>query len=294
MKLVQGATFLAVCMAAVWLLLFGWQSVESPRPTFSPAAQGWQQAGAANPFANGAAMAEQSAPATSAVSTEPPDLASTSLAGTQPDGDWGVNSQGQLTASRALRQRFDYYLSLAGEMPLASIEATFIKAAKKELSEPALGQVFALWKRYMQLQQHDWKHVVNLQQPQSWSVALGERQIIRRQILGMDVASAFYAEDEAQLQHVQSQVEMAGSEQGSQTSPINTAALHPQAHEREAAVQLQWQQWEQRLEVARSQIKAYALAPELSALQRQQAIERYLLSQFQGTELLRARSLLGV
>lgn len=294
MKAVRGATLIAVCMAAVWLLLFGWPSVESPRPTLSPTAQGWQQVGVVNPFANGAASIEQSSANTSALSIEPPDLAHTSLAGTQPDGDWGVNSQGQLTASRALRQRFDYYLSLAGEMPLTRIEATFLKAAKSELSEPALGQVFALWKRYVQLQQHDWKHVVNLQQPQSWSVALGERQIIRRQILGLDVASAFYAEEEAQLRNVQTQVEIGGSEQGSQATPNIAFALHPLAHEREATVQVQWQQWEQRLDVARNQIKAYAQASELSAVQRQQAIEQYLLNKFQGTELLRARSLLGV
>jgi capsule polysaccharide export protein KpsE/RkpR len=59
-------------------------------------------------------------------------------------------------------------------------------------------------------------------------------------------------------------------------------------------VQEQWQQWEQRVNKARSQIKAYAQAPELSAPQRQQAIENYLTSQFQGTELIRARALLGV
>ncbi len=294
MKAVKGATFLVVCLAAVLLLIFGGPGVEPPQPTLSPAAQGWQQAGAANPFANGAAVAEQLVPITPPASAVLPDLASSSLSGTQPDGDWGVNSQGQLTASRALRQRFDYYLSLAGEMPLASIEATFLNAAKKELSEPALGQVFALWKRYVQLQQHDWKHAVNLQQPQSWSVALGERQITRRQLLGMDVASAFYADDEAQLRLVQSQVEAGGSEQGSQTNAISSAALHPLATAREAEVQAQWQQWDQRLEAARTQAKAFAQAPELSPLQRQQAIERYLLNQFQGTELIRARSLLGV
>jgi lipase chaperone LimK len=68
--------------------------------------------------------------------------------------------------------------------------------------------------------------------------------------------------------------------------------LHPQALEREAAVQTQWQQWDQRLSEARSQIKAFSSAPELSAPQRQQAIEQYLTSRFQGTELIRVRALL--
>jgi lipase chaperone LimK len=255
---------------------------------------GWQQAGAANPFAKGSSVAERSLQSTGASSPQPPDLASSSLAGTQPDGDWGVNSQGQLKASRALRQRFDYYLSLIGEMPLTSIEAALRAAAEKDLKEPALGQALALWSRYVQLQQHSFKHAVNLKEPASWSAALTERQIVRRQTLGADVAYAFYGQEEAELQQMLAQVQTGQTGQGNQAMPINAPADHPQAADREAAVQEQWQQWEQRVNKARSQIKAYAQAPELSAPQRQQAIENYLTSQFQGTELIRARALLGV
>ena len=296
MKSARSATFFVViataCAVAAALLWMLWPSAEQQPAHHSTAMPGWQQPGAANPFASGATLPPSSPQALSPVALQPPDLATTSLAGTQPDGDWGVNGQGQLVASRALRQRFDYYLSLIGEMPLASIEAAFRAAAEKDLKQPALGEVLALWQRYVQLQQHDWKHAVDLQKPASLSAALSERQIVRRQMLGADVAYAFYADEEAQLQQTLAQVNAGQKAQGSQTEPIHTAILHPQAYEREAALQSQWQQWEQRLNAARSQIKALSSAPELSAMQRQQAIEQYLTTQFQGTELIRARALL--
>jgi lipase chaperone LimK len=296
MKPAQSATVLVALIAVAGLLWFNWPGADQPAQVQQSVAAGWQQAGAANPFAQGSASAERLAPAGNAVpnSPQPPDLASTSLAGTQPDGEWGVNAQGQLKASRALRQRFDYYLSLIGEMPLASIEAALRAAAEKDLKEPALGQVLALFQRYVQLQQYSWKHAVNPQRPESWSAALTERQIMRCQMLGADAAYAFYAEEEAQLQQMLAQVQGAQISQSNQTTLAIAPSPHPQALEREAAVKAEWQQWEQRLDAARHQIKAYTQAPELSAPQRQQAIEQYLTNQFQGTELVRARALLGV
>jgi hypothetical protein len=188
MKSARSATFFVViataCAVAAGLLWMLWPSAVQPRPAHhSSAMPGWQQLGAANPFASGATLPQSSPQALSPVALQPPDLATTSLAGTQPDGDWRVNGQGQLVASRALRQRFDYYLSLAGEMPISSIEAAFRAAAEKDLKQTALGDVLALWQRYVQLQQHDWKHAVNLQKPESLSAAFSERQIVRRQSL---------------------------------------------------------------------------------------------------------------
>lgn len=291
------AIYLVAFLATAYLLWMSWPSADQQVKPQEPAAAGWQQAGAANPFAQGTASTERSVAVSNSQSSSQPDLASSSLAGTQPDGDWGVNAQGQLKASRALRQRFDYYLSLIGEMHLASIEAAFRAAAEKDLKEPALSQVLALWGRYVQLQQHSFKHAVNLKEPASWSAALTERQILRRQMLGADVAYAFYGQEEAELQQMLAQVQTGQSGQPGQGNPAtltNAPAPHPQAAEREAAVNAEWQQWEQRLSAARGQIKAFSQAPELSASQRQQAIEQYLAAQFQGSELVRARALLGV
>jgi lipase chaperone LimK len=142
---------------------------------------------------------------------------------------------------------------------------------------------------------------VDLRQPSTWSAALVERQIMRRQLLGADVAHAFYADEESALQSMLTRVnsgavagQAAAFEAGLAQSPHQAMALHPQAQEREAQLQAQWQAWEARLDAARSQVQAYNQAPELSASQRRQAIETYLGQHFQGAELSRARSLLGL
>lgn len=301
MKYARSAIILVAIIVAAAFWVLGWPGSEPVQQMpSSPSASGWQQAGAANPFAAGSASGSVTpqrpdAPASASIASVA-DIASTSLAGTQADGDWGVSAQGQLRASRALRQRFDYYLSLTGEMPLASIEALLQKAAQGSLKEPALGQVLGLWRKYVQLQQHSWQHAVDVRQSTTWSAALTERQIVRRQILGADWAHAFYAAEDSQLQEMILQVNSpsrSASQTSSQTSELTTVALHPQASEREAALQAQWQQWEQRLEEARGQLRMLRAAPELSEPQRQQALERYLSQHFQGTELIRARALLG-
>jgi lipase chaperone LimK len=285
--------FIAILGIAALLVYVLWPEDAAQSPPPQTKASGWQQTGVANPFGNGA---QTGAPSLEPSKESPAallSLANTSLAGTQPDGDWGVDAQGQLKASRALRQRFDYYLSLIGEMPLADIQALVLQAAKQSLKEPALGQVMALWDRYVQLQKHAWKHAIDLRQSATWSAALTERQIVRRQMLGADVAQAFYADEERELQEMLARL---NSGQGSavvSTEPTQSV-LHPQASQREAEVNAQWQQWDRRIAAARQQIQAITQAPELSAPQRQQAIEQYISGQFQGTELIRARSLLGV
>ncbi len=264
-------------------------------PQASPAlaSVGWQQRGVPNPFGAGASADFSAHADRVTMPAAPPSLSSTSLAGTQPDGDWGLDAQGQLRASRALRQRFDYYLSLIGEQSLGEIEALLLHDAHKSLKEPALGQMLKVWRSYVQLQQHRWQHAVDLKAPATWSAALTERQIMRRQWLGADWAHAFYADDEAQLQAMLSQVNNASSAAAYPTE-ANQTLLHPQAAEREAALQAQWQQWEQRVQMARVQIKALQQAPELSEPQREQAVQRYLAEQFQGTDLIRAKALLGL
>lgn len=253
----------------------------------------WQQAAVSNPFGPIQQGLTPPAAPLAASPAEPITLAGTSLAGTQADGDWGVDSQGQLRASHALRQRFDYYLSLIGEKPLTDIRILVRKAAEQDLKEPALGQVMALWERYVQLQQHSWKQAVDLRQSATWSAALIERQTVRRQILGADWAHAFYAQEERQLQDMLSRLN-GGQSSASEPPKPDPSPMHPLAKEREAAVQAQWQLWDQRLATAKTQVEALRQAPELSAPQRLEAVQQYLSSQFQGTDLSRAKALLGL
>jgi lipase chaperone LimK len=285
--------FIAIAGIAALLAYLLWPAdpAKSPRPRTEDT--GWRQTGVANPFEKGAQATTLPDQSLATNLAAPLSLANTSLAGTQPDGDWGVDAQGQLKASRALRQRFDYYLSLIGEMPLADIHAVVLQAAKQSIQEPALGQVMALWNQYVQLQQHAWKHAVDLRQSTSWSAALAERQTVRRQMLGADVAQAFYAHEERELQDMLARLNSGQNAALPSTEPAQSV-LHPQASQREADLHAQWQQWDQRIATVRQQVQSFRQAPELSELQRQQSVEQVLANQFQGTELTRARALLGL
>jgi lipase chaperone LimK len=289
--------------ALVWMAVAGiallvasllWPRTELVSARLSPDKAGW--AGVGNPFAAGVSSQTQALDYRQPPETPShtlPDLTQSSLAGTQADGDWGVDTQGRLQASHALRQRFDYYLSLIGEVPLPRIRTLVLQSAQASVPPAATESIMAMWDKYVQLQQHNWKNAVDLRQPASWSAALIERQNVRRQALGADWAQAFYSEEERHLQDMLQRRNAGQNGAEPATDQLaNMPALHPQAIEREAVVQAQWQAWEQRLDAARSHLLTISQAPELSALQRNQAAEQYLNSTFEGVELVRARALL--
>jgi lipase chaperone LimK len=207
------------------------------------------------------------------------------------DGDWAWPGQGGLRPGAGLRRRFDHLLSRQGELPLAALQAELARLARAELPPPVADEVLALWTRYLALQQHPWRTHVHPRRPETWRPALAERQQVRRQHLGPAWAAAFYADEERELSATIVALE---SGQPAPATPEPTPPLHPQATEREAAVQADWQAWERRLAEARTELARVQAAPELSAPQRQAAAERLIAERFQGTEAVRARALLGL
>lgn len=277
-------------VAAVALVL--WWAVPSPVPVEAPPTATDTRpvhAGMTNPFGTtpgpGAGAGN---PSGARVGTDVPDLRQTSLAGTSADGDWAVGADSRLTPSHTLRRRFDYYLTLVGEVPLDSLRALVVQQAAAELREPALSAVMALWDRYVALQQTPWKHAVDLRRRDTWAAALAERSQGRRAALGAEWAEAFYADEEREL------AAMIAGQPGSPAATGATGAppAHPQAAEREAAVTAQWQQWEQRLAAARQQLQTLNTDATLTPAQRAERADQLLAAQFTGTELTRARGLL--
>jgi lipase chaperone LimK len=287
--------FVAVAGLLSWLV---WRSFSPSESAFAVSTTSFSQwgAGQGNPFGFGA-VAPVAGALPAAAQEVPIDLVSTSLAGTHPDGQWAFDAQGQLRKDFALRQRLDYFLTLLGEQPLHQVRALVQQKARTELPESAVKQLMQLWDRYVQLQQHTFKTSVDLRQPSGWSAALLERQSVRRELLGADVAYAFYAHDERELQSMLARVN-SGTGGGASASPETLASsIAPlaDAPQREAQLQREWKEWDQRIEAARAQIQRLQASPELSSKQRQSAVQQLLASQFaEGTERLRAASLLGL
>lgn len=286
-------TGLAVALLATAACLLWWLG-PAPAPTDPLRSAGDTHpihAGMPNPFGTPLGAAGHGPGASGPIAADVPDLRQTSLAGTSADGDWSIGADGRPSPSHALRRRFDYYLTLVGEVPLDSLRALVLQQASTDLREPALGAVMALWDRYVALQQTPWKHAVDLRRRDTWADALAERSQGRRAALGTEWAQAFYGDEERELAAM---IAGGGNASGSSSASVapGAPAPHPQAAEREAAVAAQWQQWELRLATARQQLQTLNADSTLTPAQRAERAEQLLAAQFTDTELTRARSLL--
>jgi lipase chaperone LimK len=219
-------------------------------------------------------------------------LLASSLFNTQADGDWSIGANGQAQPSRALRRRFDYLLLQQGEVALDSVANQMRQQVQKAHGAVAAQQIMALWDNYLLLQQHAWTTHVNMQHPDTWANTLAERRTVRRQILGLAWADAFYGDEENELRQMIAQTN-SGMPVSSTVQAHAPTAL-PDAAQRTAEHEAQWQQWDQRLATARSRVQQLRSAPELSDPQRQEAISTYLHQQFTGAELLRVKALLKI
>lgn len=214
-----------------------------------------------------------------------------SLQDTEADGSWRADARGNLIVERAVRRRFDYWLSAVGEWKPEDIGARVLAAARRDLPPAAAEQLQGLWARYIDLQRHAWQRVAQPADPTSWRPALEERQSVRRQLLGREAAEAFYADEEQALW-----ADILALESGKAKPVAEAPAVpeHPQAAQRVVDVQAQWAQWERRLDEARGEVARLRAARELSDPQREQAVQAWLAQRFDGSEQLRVRALLGI
>jgi lipase chaperone LimK len=210
-----------------------------------------------------------------------------SLRGTQLDGAWDIDARGQLHPTLALRRRFDQLLTLRGETDIADLGAYISHAVREQAGNTAAQQVAGMWQKYLTLQQHSFTTHADARDRQTWAAALAERQQARRQILGPEVAAAFYADDEAQLQAL-----MQGRTEASPNTGIDRRSLSADALERLKQEDAAWADWERRLAETRREVAALQAAPELSDLQRRQSIDRLLAQRFDTSEAIRVRALL--
>ncbi len=139
--------------------------------------------------------------ATSASQAAPPVLKGAAV---RPDGGWAPKAWsvlgGKLVPGRALRERFDSYLPLGKGVTMVEVRATLAKDGQADLGPANSAQVLALWDRYARLQNHDWQHPFNGSDPKGWQATLNEQHRVRRQLLGVEWAEAFFGDDEAALQ----------------------------------------------------------------------------------------------
>jgi len=215
--------------------------------------------------------------------------AESSLRGTELDGSWDVDTRGEFKPTLALRRRFDHLLTLIGEARVEELTA-FIGHEVQAWGGPAARtQVLQAWERYLALQRHPFRMPVQLNDRNALLAALGERQQVRRQLLGPVLAEAFFAAEEAELQAL---LQHGVRSEAQAASPIDPARLDAQARQRLQQEEAAWADWERRLAQARQDVQALQAEHQLSDPQRQAAIDQLLAQRFAPGEAVRVRALL--
>ena len=239
-----------------------------------------------------------------------------SLRGVQPDGGFHLDAQGRLRPDRAVRRRFDQLLSTLGEATIEELGALLQQQARTELgSDDGAAQVMTVWERYLQLQRQlaPAGDTGSAPTADSLALALQERTRQRRLVLGNDWAEAFYGDEEAALQARLSTPpsqaptgEQAGTalpaaarapQPGEDLTALQRqreATLGPEAAARLQALDQAQAAWAENIQATRRALTRLQGAAELSALQRQQAIDQLIESRFAPEDRLRARAVLGL
>jgi lipase chaperone LimK len=289
----RAARWLAAGSGAALLLALLWWTLDDDAPAAraAPPAQASAEPAAASKRA--AAGLNAAAPAASqarhAAAFERWMTQHSSLRGVDLDGAWEAGLDGQLQATIALRRRFDQLLSLLGEATLDELRA-FIAYDVENLAGPAAAQrVLDVWQRYVALQQHDFRHQPDMRDRRTWAAALAERQQVRRQLLGPEIAAAFFADDEQQLQAL---IQAQAPAQAVPVQAVDRARLAPDALARLKKEEAAWADWERRLADARRELAALNAQAQLSQLQRAEAMERFIAQRFDSGEATRVRALL--
>ncbi|MEO8669895.1 MAG: lipase secretion chaperone [Tahibacter sp.] len=114
---------------------------------------------------------------------------------TDVDGSIRVDASGKVVADRDLRRLFDYFLERLGERGLQDLRGDLLAwlQERRDIDESARIQTMALFDRYVMS-----RHQASLLARSSDLISDLRRQAeLRRQILGADLADAWYGEEEA-------------------------------------------------------------------------------------------------
>lgn len=122
-----------------------------------------------------------------------------SLRGTQVDGGVSIGFGGHLKIDKALRRLFDYYLMLVGETDIAGIRRLLHEdLVRRRLDPPLTDEVMASFDRYVRYQQA--AVTLAAQTGSSLQQQLAAVTALRQQMLGNDMAEAFFGNEQRQQQ----------------------------------------------------------------------------------------------
>lgn len=195
-----------------------------------------------------------------------------------PPRAWSVVG-GQLVPGHALRDRFDSYLPLGRGVTMVEVRAALALDAQADLGPVLSPQVLVVWDRYARLQTYEWRVPFNSADSATWQATLNEQHQVRRQLLGVDWAEAFFAEDEAAMQRRIARATIASKSSASEVDEAMAQA--PPAAGGGAGVVPDWRQ---RAEEARREWARLVQDASLDEGQRLLRMKHYLQLKFSDEE----------
>lgn len=156
-----------------------------------------------------AAMVDQETTSSEVATASASEAFSPSLVGTEPDGYFSVDKNGNLKVTRGTRDLFDYYFSTIGERSLADITEHIEQHARQSLPPSAANQAMNLLHDYMDYHRATEQYMqqdLDPEQRENYSLALESAFLklmdLRRQYFSSDTAEAFFGTEEAYGQYV--------------------------------------------------------------------------------------------
>lgn len=128
-----------------------------------------------------------------------------SLQGSSPDGAVNITEYGDVQLDKDLHRLFDYYLSMTGEQPIEDIRSLMLNTASDILSFEQLAQLRNHFDRYIDYLKSAEDHADNNLEMLDLTDGLSQLEAIsqlRRELLGDDMADAFFAEEESYAKHM--------------------------------------------------------------------------------------------
>ena len=177
-------------IAGLGYLVFGTRQVHAPRSSVA----------ATTPLTPATTL-----PPTSAIAVERPEPSAEtpaaealtltpdgSLAGTDVDGEVKLDGRGNIVLDVDLRRLFDYLLARSGEMSETELRALSGQQLAKLYPEQA-DALIALFRRYLSLRER----MASVPKTDSLALNLDRLSALRTEVLGTEMARAFFADDEA-------------------------------------------------------------------------------------------------
>jgi lipase chaperone LimK len=117
-----------------------------------------------------------------------------SLAGTEPDGAFAADADGNLIVSPELRRAFEYWFAATGEEPEARIRARIAAEIRAHLPEPARAAALALVARFITYRER--ARDLAADAPEDLAARAAAVHDLRREVFGAD-ADALFSDEEA-------------------------------------------------------------------------------------------------